>query len=128
MFAALPWRGAADHVLGLWFRWHAAPAGCRDRVVSTVAFCIGSQEDRLWVLYLELVAVSALIVSAFLLGRFTADIPLTFGLGDAAVRRRTVRIRVRQSRFENDDAFSSSASSRSGHVRHGEASRRRRVA
>ncbi len=70
----------AEELASIWWSWHSAPAGCQNKVVKAVAFCLGSgAEDRRLVAWLEVSLAVALVALAFFAGRLTAEQPLICG-------------------------------------------------
>ena len=108
-----------DRVGGLFVAWHRTPTHCRDRLVAAVAFCIGTQDDRSWVVVLEAAVFGLAVVVAFVVGRATAHLPITVPWGHS---NRVVLVGRSQSRFKDDDSVRRYQRSRRGPASDGEAS------
>ena len=93
---------APSRVLPLLEAWHSAPLGCRQQLSRAVATCVGGAPDQSFILSLELSVVCLVVIVAFLLGRFTAELDFLelWSLrrhGTTVVKRGPVR-----SRFDGD--------------------------
>jgi hypothetical protein len=101
-----------DSLSAAWKAWHSTPQNCRDRVLTTVAFCLGTDSDRRLVGALELTSVFFASALAFLLGRLTAKWDL--GLHWSSEHKEIAFVGAPKSRFSDDAGRGARAGERGG--------------